>query len=251
MKQILMTISILSLLCSCTKMPLYTAVDWDEGRKVPTQFHGKDQVKYSIQNDQDHLVVTMITADPVTQMKILRNGLELHLDPDGKKAHWASITFPYKTKEPRSNRPLIRPNSNVSRLDIMIARSSTAALWKKESDQIVFNILDSLKPADITLNSEQGQALVLRVEIPVRNIEEFVTQHEPSMGITISGMGNQNNLSGNRRSGVPPGRVNGKTSGRGGPGGQAGSRRPSNPGSSRVYEMNRKITEWFKVKLYK
>ncbi len=57
---------------------------------------------YSVTNDSEGICIRVMTLEPSQQRKILRNGLELWLDPRGKKNKSIGILFPLPSKG-RSN----------------------------------------------------------------------------------------------------------------------------------------------------
>jgi hypothetical protein len=57
-------------------------------------YNDKAKIGYAVSNDKDNLYITMQTGDQMTIMKILRNGLTVWIDTNGKKEMRTSLTYP-------------------------------------------------------------------------------------------------------------------------------------------------------------
>lgn len=67
------------------------ATEWPK----PLQFYNNvTKLFYTIANDKENIYVIVSIPDPQSQMKIMRSGLTVSLNPSGKKKGGAAITFP-------------------------------------------------------------------------------------------------------------------------------------------------------------
>lgn len=67
------------------------ATEWPK----PLQFYNNDtKLFYTIANDKDTLYVIVSVPDRQSQMKIMKSGLTVSVNPSGKKKGGASLTFP-------------------------------------------------------------------------------------------------------------------------------------------------------------
>lgn len=57
-------------------------------------YDAKSMVAYATSNDKEHLYITMQTGDPLTQIKILKQGMTVSIDVHGKKEPSYHINFP-------------------------------------------------------------------------------------------------------------------------------------------------------------
>src|SRR5438309_4485123 len=69
------------------------ANDW---QKVPMNVSPKGTIQYAIANSQDNLYIMMRLADPVEQVKLLQGGMQVYIDPDGKKEKTTEVVYPVK-----------------------------------------------------------------------------------------------------------------------------------------------------------
>src|ERR1044071_1017368 len=53
-------------------------------------------IKYAVDNDAQNLYVAMVVPEFGTQIKMMRNGMELYLDVKGKKKEGKGVEFPVK-----------------------------------------------------------------------------------------------------------------------------------------------------------
>ncbi len=71
--------------------------DWD----LPYSFmDSKAKIEYSFSNDQKNLYLTIKSSDRMTQLKILRAGMNVWIDPYNKKEKTLGILYPHENTEP-------------------------------------------------------------------------------------------------------------------------------------------------------
>lgn len=67
------------------------ATEWPK----PLQFYNNvTKLFYTIANDKENIYVIVSVPDPQSQMKIMRSGITISLNPTGKKKGGAAVTFP-------------------------------------------------------------------------------------------------------------------------------------------------------------
>ncbi|MFY0256394.1 hypothetical protein ACDQ55_20855 [Chitinophaga sp. 30R24] len=67
------------------------ATEWPK----PLQFYNNTtKLFYTIANDKENIYIIVSVPDAQSQMKIMRSGITISLNPDGKKKGGASVTFP-------------------------------------------------------------------------------------------------------------------------------------------------------------
>ncbi len=62
-------------------------------------YDAKAMVAYATSNDQQNLYITMQTGDPLTQIKILKQGMVVSIDTGGKRDPKFNISFPLQNNE--------------------------------------------------------------------------------------------------------------------------------------------------------
>jgi hypothetical protein len=69
------------------------ASDWG----LPLRFGDETgTLQYAITNDMENIYVSVVSNNPTTQMRMLRSGIKIFIDPKGKKNTQISINYPYK-----------------------------------------------------------------------------------------------------------------------------------------------------------
>ncbi len=71
-------------------------------------YDGKTQLQFAIGNDTANIYVCLKISDPKTQMKIFSSGVEVWIDPKGKKNTAVGITFPIKRVRSQEEKPAPR-----------------------------------------------------------------------------------------------------------------------------------------------
>jgi hypothetical protein len=66
-------------------------VDWDQPFRY---YDSKAKIQYSVVNDTHDLYICLKTMDDKAQMKMLRPGMEVSVDPSGKKKETCAIRYP-------------------------------------------------------------------------------------------------------------------------------------------------------------
>ena len=76
--------------------------DW----KLPLRFSNSDYtLQYAVTNDNKNLYICVISKDPITVQRIMKEGMNVYLDPKGAKNKEISIVFPVrKAADPARSR---------------------------------------------------------------------------------------------------------------------------------------------------
>ena len=69
------------------------AIDWEQPFRY---YDSKSKLQYNVVNDASYIYICLKTADPATQMKIVRAGMDIWLDTSGKKKEVSGIHFPLR-----------------------------------------------------------------------------------------------------------------------------------------------------------
>lgn len=82
------------LLMSCVRLPIYQARILNNESITSNLRYNKEKISYDIYNDGENIHIHMATPDYLTQLKILRLGITLWLDQEGKQKKEKGIKFP-------------------------------------------------------------------------------------------------------------------------------------------------------------
>jgi hypothetical protein len=266
-KQILLIATIFVFLFSCSSSKTVTqSLSANKVSEDTYNYYDNDsKISYQIFNDAENLYVNLSTADKMAIIKILKSGLSIYFDENGKKNKTVSVEYPlhnskidFSTLRPKSN-GATRPEMDINKL---LASVPNNAVYRNYEDIERFNL--DLNNTDISINlksenSELGNQLVYQLKIPFHNISNLsISEIENfSIGIVsgkIEAPKRPSGISGGRPSGSgrPSGVGGGRPSGGGKPAGVGGGRpsgggRPANVSS----EITKQISIWFNVELLK
>jgi hypothetical protein len=97
--------------CSCSPelyqanrqlTPIYTDGILSEWNLPLRYVDGKSGLQFNITNDSHNLYLCFRATDRATEMQILASGIEIKIDPKGKKNYTASLHFPWPSREEKS-----------------------------------------------------------------------------------------------------------------------------------------------------
>ena len=225
---------------SCSKMPVYKSngiaepVD-DEFAVIRKMDYDKNAgVNYGVSNDDKNLYLKASFNDAMSFRKILRGGLYVYFDPEGKKKkHYKlKIERPKNQKSgsmSRQGSQQMTPGSYKNNLPLLISNTLTQVSWYKNGEKQIFNRRLEKEPVFVDLLAENGNNLVLKVKIPLKDIGLEDGQNIFSVGIE-SGHVSTGATGGGRPGG---GMRGGKGGGGRGGGGQGGGRGQGMQGGGR------------------
>ncbi len=104
-------------------------------------YDSKSMVAYSTSNDNNYLYVTMETGDELTQMKILKMGMTVSIDTNGKKSPQFNINYPLQNdntmlmdipssneKQKNDTHPSISTKQKIQKINAMAKEANQFAL---------------------------------------------------------------------------------------------------------------------------
>lgn len=136
-------------------------------------YDAKAMVAYATCNDYENLYVTMQTGDELTQMKILKQGMTLSIDTNGKKEAPFHINYPL----PNDNDPtdVTTEEIKVSARDATDGRSGR---WEKRihksADQANQLSIDGFKDCNGGYTIAQTNACGIKVRVRIDEYKELV-----------------------------------------------------------------------------
>jgi hypothetical protein len=168
------------------------AGDWNDSLFF---FNAESGVYYSMANDSNSLVFCAKVCDEGQQMKALREGVEIRIDPKGKKSGIYSLRFPLSTTlkptmPPGGNQdPKSRRNARL--VYILQAKDMELAGFKPEFNGIQSNTGGKGGAKAVMMLDSTG-VLIWEARIPFKLFNTDLTKSEPlSAGIIIHGMNSQ------------------------------------------------------------
>jgi len=220
---------------------------------IATTYDNTAKLGYSISKDNSHLFITLSTKEKATQLKMMRNGVSIFFDKEGKKNKDYGVQYPVPNKNQALNieeMKQMKEQRNQERvLGNGLGRLGTDILIIENGDERVIN--KELNSESITVAHQMSlDGLAYTLKVPLSYIK--TVSNSPSVGIVVKGM--ERPEMGNRPSGGMQGgggRSSGMRSGggkmggsgmRGGGGRSGGS--GGRPDMSQIQELQSDINIW-------
>ena len=243
---------VLVLLSGCASLKVVTSLPESESNKENfTHFNTTNNIAYQAFHDKKNLHIRLKTNERASVLKILRTGLHVYFDVNGKKKKDIYVQYPIGNTGQMAMQELGQGNSQGSQFDLkrMLNRISREAIYGYfGSEEAVYLSLNE-SHIKTSMRSSKFNELIYDLVIPFEKIAVDSLQlsnlsigivsgsfDTPSMG---SGMGGKK-MGG---SGMQPGggRSGGMGPGGGRPGGMSGNMQNN--------AMSSPIKIWFKVNL--
>ncbi len=84
--------------------------DW---QNIPLTVNSKNTVQYAMANSDSHLFILLKIQDQLEQMKLLRGGMEIWIDPAGGEAKQTAIVYPVKGELNLNERTSVTPGQKT------------------------------------------------------------------------------------------------------------------------------------------
>lgn len=254
-------------LASCAKLPVFESKNYTNEtttefpNSIADKFDKKANVHYGFANDSTHFYIQSVFDDRESLMKIMRGGLVVYFDPNGKKGKTYQLKIDKSDRLQNdytalSNQRPNPENGERQRMPSAIAMVLTKVTWDKNGKELVFYRNMQKEPIWVELLSAGQEQLILSVKMPLSEIPLSEGNSIFSLGIA-TGKNNLKGTNGNRSvgggDGMPSGgRMGGGRRPGGGMGGPGGGRmgggggRPAGAQSSSGMSP---IEIWCKVQL--
>ena len=237
------------------------ADDWS----LPLRFGNESNtVQYNVTNDSRNIYICVLSANEITQLRILRFGMTVYFDPKGEKHKDICLHYPIgKQPDPVAYRGR---NGNASRendkkrVEELLLQSDyygTTGFADIENGQ--FALADTKSPVKVAMKlNEQDSLLVYEAVVPIKNIPGIKPGRKNfSVGIVLNGMqgqdeggygnGGQASTDGAMRGrGMGGGGRRGGMGGMGSGGGMRGNRQGSAMGNN---QSVREDANWYQFRL--
>jgi hypothetical protein len=155
------------------------------------------QVQYNVTNDNDNIYISLETHDGPTVLKILREGVNIYIDPAAGKNKNMCLAFPLANTTAsfpgkKVNAAETKPDINDFRQALLIQTVSFKATGFKNMDDRVYDVSDKSR-IKVALKSESNNSLGYEAVIPMQFVFGNVPDHDElshnlSVGIIINAM---------------------------------------------------------------
>lgn len=169
--------------------------DWG----LPLRFSSKiGTMQYSITNDNENIYIGLHTSDEATQMKILKAGVDIFIDPTGKENKKMEITFPVKGDNAGSpgwqrNSALgEKPDRNKIKQQMIMMANTFNVTGFQNIENRLYDVKDS-SSLKVALKLDNADNMGYEMIIPFKTIfstsaPQKIDQHKMSIEIVINAL---------------------------------------------------------------
>ncbi len=151
------------------------------------------RIRYAVVNDSNNLYLCLKVFDDYQQMKLLRGGLEVWVDPAGKKHEVCGIRFPLSTTLNPGNKTGWNPGDpswikKIKLLYLLQAKDMELTGFKEGINGLRSNVTNNTGVQNV-LKLDSTNILIYEVKIPFTNFKTDVAKAIPlSVGFIIKGL---------------------------------------------------------------
>lgn len=237
-------INFLLISCGSSKQNAYPVKFHDGTKQSISTIYDKDtKLGYTITKDNSHMYVTVNTQDRIVQLKMMRNGVTIFFDDEGKKKKNLSVKYPTKKSQAFDIEKIKKMRENGNRQEMlqkMMASLGTDIKITEDGEERTIN--KELNNEGVFVNHKISlEGLSYTLKVPLSYIES--QSDIKSIGISIEGMkrpdGNNRRLS---MGGRPSGGIRGT-------GGMRSGMKGNRPNLNQLKEMLSDINIWIPIEL--
>ncbi len=225
------------------------------------------KIRYNVTNDKKDLHIKLSTSEFTTIMKIMRTGLIINFDLNGKKSEKTYFQYPLPQTNRFAGQDMVKQGNGMgTRFDLnkLFAQISDEAIFNRDGEVEQLNVLASKSDVKVYMKAVNNEEMTYDLFIPLNKISKdgIASLSKLSVGITTGKIENTSS-EGGRGEGMSGGRggrggmSGGMGGGRGGRGGMGGGGRGGSMGGgerSGAFDrssMTKPIEIWFKLNLLK
>jgi hypothetical protein len=168
------------------------ATDWG----LPLRFGSEiGSLQYSITNDKENIYISVASSDQMTQMRMLRAGLKIYIDPKGNKSTDICLTYPYKDQmeAPRGRGENRNTDPNAMKQKMLLDADIFNTTGFVNMENRIYDLKDT-SHFKIGINYDKYNNLVFEAIIPIKNVIanpiNFKKAPSISVGIIVNNMNN-------------------------------------------------------------
>ena len=253
--KLFITMSLL-IFIGCTNIPIQESVSRNsndiENKDHLGILESKSRLLYLVENDTENIYFTIKTDYRPTQMRMMRNGVKIYIDKDGKKKKGTFLHYPTDQQNIEFNISSLAPNEDQENdLNRIVLNMPALGSWHNNNKNTPISAGENNNGIEVDISVVEEDVLYYTAKIPmalIGNIDSTI----PSLGLHINGIevkrpsGGGMQQSGQRGGGKGGGRGGMSGGGRSG-GGMHGQQSGGNYGQ--MNEMSKPIDIWFRLNL--
>lgn len=248
------TVTSILIFIGCTNIPIQESVSRSNNEiENKDQFgilDSKSRLLYLVENDAENIYLSIKSDYRPTQMRIIRNGIKVFIDSDGKKRKETFLHYPMGQQNVEFSRSSFGPDEDrefdLNRIVLMLPAYGS---WHDYEENVSINAGENNNGIEVEVSVIEEDVLYYTAKIPLALIGN-INSSIPSIGLHIEGVEGQKSSGGGMQQSARQG--GGKGGGRGGMsggghsgGGMQGKRSGGN--FEQMREMSTPIDIWFRL----
>ena len=235
----------------CTNIPLQESVSRSSD-KIENKDHlgildSKSRLLYLVENDSEYIYLSIKTDYRPTQMRIMRNGVKIYIDKDGKKKKETFLHYPTGQQNIEFNRSSYGPGENQEfDLNRILLNMPAFGNWHNYEEDVFISDGKNINGIEVDVSVIEEDVLYYTAKIPLELIG-YIDSSIPSLGLHIEGqkLGGGGMQRSAQQSGDKGGGRGGMSGGGHSGGGMQGQRSGGN--MEQMNEMSKPIDIWFRL----
>ena len=237
-----------------TTLPVVVDGKADEWKSVSLQLSPKNSFEYTVANTPEELCIFIKIPDQVEQTKLLRGGMEVYINPKGKKDKETAVFYPVKGELPEDMRAQAAPGEKEDVKEIRLRIAGQLISMNRTGFKTAFNGVQSIRQNTgfkAAINWDENDNLIYELAIPYAAFPDGLNKNNLELGFFINGAERpkNNNSSGSNTTwsggnqGMGGGRMGGGRMG----GGRQGGRSFSDKRDPGLRSSTNKYNQWQKL----
>lgn len=162
----------------------------DEWKSVPLQFSPKGSFEYAVASSPNELCIFLKVPDQVEQTKLLRGGMEVYINPKGKKEKTTAVFYPVKGELPEDTRPQATPGQKQDMKELRMRIAGQLISLNRTGFKPAFNGVQSIRQNTgfkAAINWNENDDLIYELAIPYAAFPEGLNKNNLELGFFING----------------------------------------------------------------
>ena len=236
------------MLGSCASLNTVSSVEETSDNTTSFKYSDSDSnVLYSVSNDNENLYVRLNTSETASIAKMLKTGITVYFDVDGKKGKNVSVLYPLAQDQQMSLSQTPGSGNSTPKIELnkLIPQLSDVITYNNNGVTEHFSAIAADSDIKVSIKALNNSEITYQLTIPFNKIiiNGLSSLSNLSIGI-VSGRFYPPSADGNGRPGSGQGMSGGGMGGGQGKGRGAGS---GGSGQGNMSAMTRPIKFWFKV----
>jgi uncharacterized membrane protein YgcG len=170
----------------------------DEWASIPMEYDPTGNIQYAVAHTDKELCIYMKLASPVEQTKLLHGGMQIWIDPVGKKDKTTGISYPVKGELPDDEHVRMGNGQNEEMKEARLRMVEQLISLQRFGFKPEYNGVQSIRQNTgfkAAINWDDNDNLIYEAAIPFDALPDNLKNNAIELGFFISGMDRPKNSS--------------------------------------------------------